>query len=342
MHPDQKLTILRHVESAELPVREALAHLDVSVSTYYRWRSNFRRYGVEGLQDKATSIGKGWNRLLSEERESILEVADEYPEWSSREVACFITDNQGFSVSESTVYRLLKRMGLVKAREVKTFPAGPEYTVKTERINQMWQTDATYILVKNWGWYYLISVLDDYSRRILAWRLQSWQNAEAFSEVIELACEATGMDEVPVDRRAQLLSDNGPALVSRPFGEYLETKGLGHIFASPYHPQTNGKIERYHRSLKEKIHLVVWETPQEVEEQISAFIKHYNSRRYHEALGNVTPDDVYFGRKESIIQRRAQLKRLTLDRRRMYNKENPWSPTPNPSLNEANHMSHIR
>lgn len=342
MRPDQKLTILRHVESAELPVREALAHLDVPVSTYYRWRSNFRRYGVEGLQDKATSIGKGWNRLLSEEREIILEVADEYPEWSAREVACFITDNQGFSVSESTVYRLLKRMGLVKPREVKTFPAGPEYTVKTRRPNQMWQTDATYILVKNWGWYYLISVLDDYSRRILAWRLQSCQNAEAFSEVIELACEATGMDEVPVDKRARLLSDNGPALVSRPFGEYLEAKGLGHIFASPYHPQTNGKIERYHRSLKEKIHLVVWETPQEVEEQIRTFIEHYNCRRYHEALGNVTPDDVYFGRKESIIQRRAQLKRLTLDRRRMYNKENPWSPTPNPSLNEANQMSHIR
>ena len=86
----------------------------------------------------------------------------------------------------------------------------------------------------------------------------------------------------------------------------------------------------------------MWETPQEVEEQIGAFIKHYNSRRYHEALGNVTPDDVYFGRKESIIQRRAQLKRLTLDRRRMYNKEKPWSPAPKPSLNSANQMSHIR
>ena len=143
MRPDQKLNVLRHVESAELPVRDSLAHLDVPLSTYYRWRSNFRRFGLEGLRDQAVSVGKGWNRLLSEEREIILEVADEYPEWSAREVACFITDNQGFSVSESTVYRLLKRMGLVKPREVKTFPAGPEYTVKTRRPNQMWQTDAT-------------------------------------------------------------------------------------------------------------------------------------------------------------------------------------------------------
>ena len=232
-------------------------------------------------------------------------------------------------------------MGLVKPRQTITFPAGPEFTVKTTRPNQMWQTDATYILVKNWGWYYLISVLDDYSRRILAWRLQSCQTAEAFSEVVELACEATGMDEVPLDDRARLLSDNGAALISKPFGEYLEAKGLGHILASPYHPQTNGKIERYHRSLKETIHLVVWETPEEVEDEIGAFIEHYNRCRYHEALGNVTPDDVYFGRKESIIQRRARLKRLTRERRRSYNMGKPRSPEPEPYLNSTDQMSHF-
>jgi transposase InsO family protein len=342
MHPKQKLNILRHVESAGLPVRQCLARLDVPVTTYYRWRRNFRRFGLEGLRDKSVSKGKGWNRLMPAERDTVLEVAREHPQWSSREVACFITDTRGFSVSESTVYRLLKRLNLVKPREVKTFPAGPEYTVKTQRPNEQWQTDSTYILVKNWGWYYLISVLDDYSRRILAWRLQSWQDAEAFSEVIELACEETGMDNVPVDNRARLLSDNGPALISKPFGDYLETKGLGHIFAAPYHPQTNGKIERYHRSLKETIHLVVWETPGEVEQQIADFIEHYNTRRYHEALGNVTPDDVYFGRKESILRTRARTKELTLARRRNYNNGNPWLPTPETSLKKTDLLCHFR
>lgn len=324
MRPEQKLQILRAVESSPLPVRDALARLEVPVSTYYRWRHRFRHQGVTGLRDGSSFKGSVWNQLLPEERAKVLTVADREPAWSPREVACHITDHHGVSISEATVYRILKRAGLVKPREVKTFPAGPEYSVKTVAPNQQWQTDATYLLVKNWGWYYLISVLDDFSRRILAWRLQSCQDAGAFSEVVELAYEATGMDQRPPCKRPKLLSDHGPALISKPFGDYLEAKGLGHILASPYHPQTNGKIERYHRSCKEQVNLIVWETPAELERAIADFIHYYNTQRYHEALGNVTPDDVYFGRRAAILARRTWLKHRTLSQRRAYNTRMPW------------------
>jgi transposase InsO family protein len=321
MPAERKLEILRTVESSTLPIREILKRLEVSASTYYRWRRRFREDGVEGLRDRSSYKGRTWNQILPEEREKILEVALLYPAWSPRQISCHIMDTQRFSVSESTVYRTLKRAGWIKPRETRTFPAGSEYRIKTRRVNQMWQTDATYLLVKNWGWYYLISVLDDFSRKILAWQLRGVQDAGGFSDVVEAACAATGVDAVPLADKPQLLSDHGAALISRTFGDYLEAKGLGHILASPYHPQTTGKIERYHRSCKEVINLVVWETPGDLEKEIGRFVRWYNSERYHEALGNVTPDDVYLGRRELILARRVRLQSKTLARRKERNRE---------------------
>jgi putative transposase len=323
---EQKLEILGAVESSVLPAKEALLMLDVPSSTYYRWKAAMKKQGIEGLRDRSPFKGTTWNQVLAEEERWILQIATLHPEWSPREISCDISDNHGFTVSESSVYRILKRSGLVKPRERKTFPAGPEYRVKTKRVNEMWQTDASHLLVKNWGWFYLISVLDDFSRKILAWLLQPSMDTDAFSEVIELACEATGMDTVPAHNRAKLLSDRGSALISKPFGEYLEAKGLGHIFASPYHPQTNGKIERYHRSCKEKLTLIVWDYPDDLGQEISSFVSYYNTSRYHEALGNVTPDDVYYGRREAILERRKTLKRKTLLRRKEVNRLNPRPP----------------
>jgi len=319
MSADKKLDVIRIVESSYLPRTKTLTRLGLSPSTYYRWRRRFQSHGAEGLRDRFPFKGRPWNRVLPEEEAKIREVADRHTDWSPREISFHIIDKYGFSVSESSVYRVLKRAGLIKPRVVKTFPAGPEYTHKTRKINEMWQTDATYLFIKDWGWYYLVSILDDYSRKILAWRLQTFQDASAYSEVVELACEKTGMDKLPNRLRPRLLSDRGPALISKAFGEYLEIKGLGHILASPYHPQTNGKIERYHRSIKEQIKLLVWESPQALKSEIRRFIDYYNSKRYHEALDNVAPDDVYYGRKEAILKKRANLKHSTIAKRRVAN-----------------------
>lgn len=319
MTAEAKLEVLRAVQGAGLPVSRVLSQLGIARSTYYRWRGSFRRRGRPGLHDQPPIRGRSWNQILPEERDKVLEIALLFPDWSPRQVSCHITDTAGFTVSESSVYRILKSEGLIQQAQQKTFPAGPEYQVKTTRPNQQWQTDATYLLVKNWGWYYLISVLDDFSRRILAWRLQSAMATGDFSDVIEAACESAGLPFMPEMNRPRLVTDRGAALISRDFGRYLEIKGIGHILASPYHPQTNGKIERYHRSCKERINLVVWESPDELKHEISEFIEYYNSRRYHEALGNVTPDDVYFGRRDSIQTRRRRLQGKTLARRQAIN-----------------------
>jgi transposase InsO family protein len=153
-----------------------------------------------------------------------------------------VTDNRGFTVSESSVYRILKAEGLIREVQVLSFPAESESQIKTPRINPQWQTDATYLRVKNWGGYDLISVLDDFSRKILAWGLQPSRCAGDFSQIVEAACERTGVEQAPLSDRPRLVTDRGPALISQDFGQYMETKGLGHILASPYHPQTNGKI----------------------------------------------------------------------------------------------------
>lgn len=327
MTADIKLEILRAVQGSGLPAKKVLSQLGIARSTYYRWRHKFRNRGQPGLYDRPSVRSRTWNQILPEERNKVLEIALMFPDWSSREISCHVTDNEGFTISESSVYRILKSEGLIQEVQNKTFPAGPEYRVKTTKPNQQWQTDATYLLVKNWGWYYLISVLDDFSRRILAWKLQPAMTAGDFSDVIEAACESIGINSISEADRPRLVTDNGSALISKDFGRYLEIRGIGHILASPYHPQTNGKIERYHRSCKEQINLIVWESPEELKHEISKFIEYYNSRRYHEALGNVTPDDVYFGRRDSIQTRRKKLKGKTLARRQAQNAKLALSAT---------------
>ena len=175
----------------------------------------------------------------------------------------------------------------------------------------MWAADASYFRVVGWGYYYMVTVMDDYSRSILAWKLQLDMTSDSLIQVVQLAIDATGMTEVPLEDRTRLLSDDGRGYVSRAFRDYLGLVGIRHILAAPYHPQTNGKLERYHQSIKQDVNQVPYEVPDDLEVATLGYVDYYNHRRYHKALGNVTPDDVLSGRREGILIRRREVKAQT-------------------------------
>lgn len=315
MSLQEKEEVLAQVEEADWGKRKLLAQLHVPRSTYYRWRSQ-QRQGKLGASSQDARIP--WNRLSSDEEAIVLATASKDPDLSSRQLAAWITDHQDFSVSEATVYRILRSAGLVKSPELKLL-AGKEYHRKSTGPHQLWATDASYFRVVGWGYYYLVTVMDDYSRFVLAWKLQTDMSTDSLIEVVQQAIDATGMTEVLVEDRTRLLSDNGSGYVSRAFRDYLHLVGIHHILASPFHPQTNGKLERYHQSIKQEVNQLPYEMPAELEQAIAEFVDYYNYRRYHKALGNITPDDVLQGRRDSILAKRKEVQSQTLRRRQLHN-----------------------
>jgi len=317
MSAQGKAEIIALVTGSELPCRRALAQLGFPRSTYYRW---LKRQTEGRLQDRKGGSPIPWNKISPKEEALVLDEARASPELSARQLAWKVTDTGRSYISESTVYRILKREGLIKPAEIIGFKAGKEYRRKTKGINELWASDCCHLKVSYWGWYYLETVMDDFSRFILGWDLKTDMTGGSLEDVVQLAVDFTGMTDVPVEDRTILLSDNGAGYISQQFNQYLRLVGIRHITASPFHPQTNGKIERYHRTLKGEINRVPYDMPGELREAIRAFIEYYNYRRYHEGLGNVTPYDVYTGRHLEIIQRRKEVKDKTFQERRDYNR----------------------
>ncbi len=239
---------------------------------------------------------------------------------SPRQLAWHITDTQGTFISESSVYRILKDQDLVTSPTHIVLAAKDRFDHPTRRVHELWQTDFTYLRVIDWGWRYLATILDDFSRYVIAWELREGMAAEDVTSVLDLAVERSGVEGVPVARRPRLLSDNGSAYISGELRDYLESRGMDHTRGRPYHPMTQGKIERYHRSMKNVVTLRNYTIPQDLEAEIRRFVDYYNHQRVHESLGNLTPADVYEGRARDIQTARWRLKKLTQERRRRFNR----------------------
>ena len=309
----EKMELIELVDQSELSANRTLQELGIPKSTFYNWYKKYLELGFEGLKDQSVRPAHYWNQLSDQERENVVIQSLEHPALSCRELSCLITDYHDFFVSESTVYRILKTRGLIAAPAHVVNEAANAFKNPTSRVNELWQTDFTYLKIQGWGWYYLSTILDDYSRFILAWDLCTTMKADDVEMTLD---SALNFAQLSPKKRPKLLSDNGPCYISTQLAEYLEANKIKHIRGRPCHPQTQGKIERYHRTMKNVIKLENYFFPKELEIAIQEFVDYYNYQRYHEAIDNLTPADIYFGKKNQILFRREKLKQRTLRKRK--------------------------
>jgi len=317
----EKMEIIRIVENSELSVKRTLEELDINRSTFYEWYRRYQESGYDGLAPRYSPPNQFWNEIPPWEREKVVEVALEKPELSPRELAWHITDTRGYYISESSVYRILKAHNLITSPVYTVLSAADKFSQPTRRVNELWQTDFTYLKVIQWGWYYLSTVMDDYSRYIISWDLFKSMSTDDVKVTVDRAVKITDVIDMNIMERPRLLSDNGSCYVSGEFRKYLKTRGIKHVRGAPYHPMTQGKIERYHRSMKNIIKLTNYYSPEELNREISKFVEYYNHSRYHEGINNLTPVDVYTGKDSEIITTRKKTKVRTMNKRRSINKK---------------------
>lgn len=289
----EKQEIIWLVERSDLGVNRTLKELGIVKSSFYQWYKRWLKKGRQGLKPPVNQARQRWNSIPQAQKNLVVEVALERPELSPRELAWLITDTQQVYISESSVYRVLKVRGLITSPAHILLAAADEFSQKTCFVHEMWQTDFTYFKVIGWGWYYPSTVIDDFSRYIIYWDL--FPSMEA-GDVRQTVAKTKLVARLKKGQHPRLLSDHGSCYIEAELISYLKKEHIIPVHGRPYHPQTQGKIERYHRSLKNVVKLDNYYRPEELKEAIGRFVHYYNHERYHESLKNVTPADVYYGR----------------------------------------------
>jgi len=312
---EEKEEIIHLVDQSDLSANRTLKELGIPKRTFYNWYHLYMQYGPEGLAPKVKGHRQTWNRIPEELRQEVINQALEHENLSARELAFHIIDEHKWFISESSVYRILKRAGLIYAPAHIVLSAADEFYRKTSRINEMWQTDFSYFKIIGRGFYFLSTVMDDYSRYIISWDIRSGMSSKDVMPSIEKALKFTGILK---ENAPALLSDNGKCYISSEFKAFLKKRGIKPINGKPCHPQTQGKIERYHRSMKNVVKLENYYSLNQLIEAIRDFVEYYNNKRYHESLNNLTPADVYFGNDRIILSQRQKIKENTMKLRKEY------------------------
>ena len=189
----EKMGIIRLVEESSMSVKQTLIELNINRSTFYEWYGRYQQGGYEALANRYRPPKQFWNQIPPWERQRVVEIALEHPEKSPRELAWYITDEREYYISESSVYRILESHDLVTSPLYTVISARDKFAHPTKAPNELWQTDFTWFKVVHWGWYYLCTILDDYSRYILAWQLCTGMSTEEVKATIESAIGFSGV-----------------------------------------------------------------------------------------------------------------------------------------------------
>jgi len=279
-------------EDSGFSIKFFLQNLGLRKGKYHSWRN---RYGKSN-EHNGKIPRDFW--LTPQERQSIISYYKQHPQEGYRRLCYMMMDENIVAVSPSTTYRVLSEEGLLKRFNGRPSKKGTGF-IQPSKPHEHWHIDISYINICG-TFYYLTSILDGYSRAILHWELREQMTTDDI-EIITQRCK----EFHPEAHKSRIISDNGPQFISKDFKEFIRISGMTHVRTSPYYPQSNGKLERYHGTMKQEC--IRQKTPLTLEEgrkALKEFVEHYNTKRLHSALSYVTPHDVMNGRQAKILAAR--------------------------------------
>jgi len=288
---------------AELPTSFFVRRLGISRSKFFDWK---KRYGCENRHN-GSMPRDFW--LEDWEKKAIIDFYSSHPREGYRRCCYMMMDAGVVAVSPATVYRVLKRAGCMRRWSGKRSGKGKGF-VQPGAPHEHWHLDVSYVNIRG-TFYYLCTVMDGYSRYIVHWEIRETMRERDVEIIVQRARE-----RFPgVNPRA--ITDNGPQFTARDFKEFIRVSGMSHVRTSPYYPQSNGKLERYHGTIKREC--IRPKTPlclDEARRVVERYVQHYNDVRLHSAIGYVTPRDKLQGREKEIFRERdRKLEKARRDRR---------------------------
>jgi len=301
---DQVIDFVRRwSDKTELPIRHFITWLGIGTSKFYSWQKRFGKVN----EHNAWIPRDHW--LEESEKQAILAFERDYPLEGYRRLAFMMLDANVAAVSPSSVYRVLKEEGRMGRFNGRPSRRGTGFQ-QPLAAHEHWHVDVSYINICG-TFYYLCSVLDGYSRSVIHWDIQESMTEGKIQMILQQAREQFST------AAPRIISDNGPQFIANDFKEFIRLTGMTHVRSSPFYPQSNGKIERWHKSLKSEC--IRTQTPLSLEQarrSVTSFVKHYNTVRLHSAIGYVTPADKLAGREEAIFEMRDQKLEAARERRR--------------------------